>query len=304
MTGTSGFSGSASFSYTVTANTKTSNSANVNFTIDAATLSCPTGFVAVLGNGVLGTSDFCVMKYEAKCASDCNTSTDLPVSQATGDPWVGINANQAQARCEAMSEGGFTGTFGLISNAEWMTIARDIESVASNWSGGVVGTGHIPRGHSENSPSSALSVTNVNDPYDQTENNSGEAAGSGWEQKRTHTLSNGSEIWDLAGNVWEWVDWDSSDAVFTLGPTDETAVIFELSADPKGSLLLDDYKPNNDTYNSTNNSFGIWYGGSGGAALRGGSWSSGSFAGAFALDLYNAPTNSNTRIGFRCSYRP
>ena len=315
VTGTSGYYGAASFNYTVTANTAVSNSIAVNFTIDSVTISCPTGFVAVDGNGVLGTNDFCVMKYEAKCdgvgACDQNDITSLPESIAAGTPWVSIRADEsaptgagtgAQARCEAMSEGGFTGTFSLISNPEWMTIARDIENTASNWSGASVGSGMIPRGHSDNSPSSALAVTDVNDPYIGTGNNSGEAAGSGWEQKRTHTLSNGSEIWDLSGNVYEWTDWDAGSAGFTLGPIDEATGWKELSVAQTGSLLNDDFLPNG-AYTSTN-SFGQWYGGSGGAALRGGYWYNGALAGAFALGLVSDPSFSNSSVGFRCSYRP
>ena len=298
VTGTLNYNGAASFDFTVTANGVNSNTSTASFTIDAAVLSCPTGFVAVDGDGVLGTTDFCVMKYEAK------NNAGTPISQASGNPWVSINANNAQSECESMTEGGFGGTFTLISNPEWMTIARDIENHAPNWSGGSVGSGHIPRGHSDNNPSNALSVTNTLDPYDGTGNNFGEAPGSGWEQKRTHTLSNGSEIWDFAGNVWEWTDWDGDSAGFTIGPTDEPFAIQELFVNPTGSLTTDDYKPSNDTYNSTNNSFGIWSGGSGGAALRGGLWFDYTIAGAFTLGLNFSPTDTDAFIGFRCVYRP
>jgi hypothetical protein len=308
-TGTLNFNGAASFNYSVTANSVTSSLALISYTIDSASINCPTGFVAVDGNGILDTVDFCVMKYEAKCASDCNVTTDLPVSQAAGLPWVSIRADEslgvgsgAQARCEAMSEGGFTGTFSLISNPEWMTIARDIENTASNWSSGAIGTGHIPRGHSDNVPANALAVTNANDPYDGTGNYSGEAAGSGWEQKRTHTLSNGSEVWDLSGNVFEWADWDSGTAGFTLGPIDELVGWKELPVAQTGSLLNGDFLPDG-AYTSAN-SFGQWYGGSGGAEFRGGHWNAGTLAGAFTLVLSGGPSFSAPVIGFRCSYRP
>ena len=33
----------------------------------------------------------------------------------------------------------------------------------------------------------------------------------GIKQSRTHTLSNGEIIWDVSGNVWEWVKDDNSD---------------------------------------------------------------------------------------------
>jgi hypothetical protein len=310
VTGSLNYAGAVSFDYTVSVNNVISNTASINYTIDATILICPTGFVVVDGNGVLGTADFCVMKYEAKCAvPPCNNTTDIPVSQATGTPWVSIRADEseavgsgAQARCEAMSEGGFSGTFSLISNPEWMTIARDIENTASNWSSNIIGTGHIPRGHSDNSPGNALAVTDTNDPYSDTGNNSGEVAGSGWEQKRTHTLSNGSEVWDFAGNVWERTDWDATAAGFTLGPNDESNGWKEFSTAQTGSLLDDDFLPDG-AYTSAN-SFGQWHGGPWGAALRGGAWSIGSDGGVFALRLSYAPSLFSTLFGFRCSYRP
>ncbi|POB14830.1 hypothetical protein [Halobacteriovorax sp. DA5] len=267
-------------------------------TLGTGALSCPTGFIAVTGNGTLGTSDFCVMQFEARNVSSTPRSND---ADASSSPWVSINATTAQSECESMSEGGFSGTFALISNPEWMTIARDIEGVASNWSGASVGSGHIPRGHTDNSPGSALAITSTADSYDGTGNNSGQAAGSGWEQKRTHTLSNGSTIWDFSGNVWEWVDWDSGSAGFTTGPTNGTASWQALTS-LSGSVTANDLQSSGG-YTSSQ-SFGQWYGGSAGAALRGGRWSSGTNAGAVALSLNAAPSNTGTDIGFRCVYRP
>ena len=310
VTGKSGYFGAASFDYSVTANQATSNTALINYTIDSVIISCPAGFVAVDGNAILDTVDFCVMKYEAKCASDCNVTTDLPISQAAGLPWdmrqPGAGSS-AQARCEAMFEFGFEGTFSLISNAEWMTIARDIESTASNWSSGIVGTGHIPRGHTDGLPAITLTVTDTNDPYIGTGNNSGELPGSGWEQKRTHNLSNGSEIWDLSGNANEWTDWDATSAGFTLGPVDEELAIKEFTTGQTGSLLNDDFLP--DGLYTSANSFGRWEGGTGGAALRGGTRFSQLNAGVFMLTLFASPADFfpstlAAPFGFRCIYRP
>lgn len=42
----------------------------------------------------------------------------------------------------------------------------------------------------------------------------------------------------------------------------------------------------------------------GGAGLRGGSWSTGSYAGVLSLLLYNPAGASAAFIGFRCVYRP
>ncbi len=257
---------------------------------------CPSGFVPVNGDTALGTNNFCVMTYEAK------DDSGAPISEAAGTPWVSISATSAQGQCSSISEVGYTGTFSLISNPEWMTIARDVERTPANWEGGSVGSSHIPRGHSDNSPANSIEVIDSTDPYDSTGNSSGQSAGSGWEQKRVHILTGGSEIWDFAGNVWEWTDWNPGTSTFATGPTNETASWQEFSVAPSGSLTNDDYKPNNDTYGSTK-SFGKWYGGTNGAATRGGQWSDTINAGVFSLHLDRAVSTTVSDVGFRCVYR-
>lgn len=309
--GITAFNGVANFNYTVTAGGDTSNIANASFTIDDVVTVCPTGFVEADGNNGLGTKDFCVMKYEAKCATPgaCDNTNDIPISQAAGIPWGSIRADEsagadsgAQARCIAMSESGFGGTFSLISNPEWMTIARGIENTAINWSSGVVGAGHIPRGHSNGGPFVELAVDDPGDPYSGTGNNSVEAPGAGWEQKRTHTLPNASVIWDFSGNVSEFVDWDLDPTSFTLGPKDESTGSKEFSVPQTGSLLIDDFLPGG--AHTSVNSFGMWLGGLGGGATRGGMWIDGPLAGVFMLSLSNDGTGIGSFTGFRCTYRP
>jgi formylglycine-generating enzyme required for sulfatase activity len=275
-------------------NASNCSSATVSYTVEL----CPTGYVAVPENTTLGVSAFCVMQFEAK-----NDGAGNPVSQASGTPWVSINQTNAKSECTSLGA-----KYDLISNPEWMTVAFEIEKTDSNWSGSSVGSGMLSRGHTDNSPASALAVTNTGDPYDGTGNNSGQAAGSGWEQKRTHTLSNGATVWDIAGNVWEWTDWSLGGGL-TSGPTSCTAAWTELPDVACGALAAADYLPDNPsgqtaaTYNA-NYGLGRLYGGSGGAALRGGLWLSGSYAGAFTLNLYGSPTGTYTSIGFRCVYRP
>jgi formylglycine-generating enzyme required for sulfatase activity len=130
-------------------------------------------------------------------------------------------------------------------------MARNIEYTASNWSGGAVGVGQIPRGHSDdaisddypNNPLQGISFTghkalaaasangtpfnwNFADAaeelaagYRGTGNTSAQPVGGGWEQRRTLQLSNGQVIWDVAGNVWEWVNFNE-----TSGPGGPTTL--------------------------------------------------------------------------------
>ncbi len=168
------------------------------------TQSCPHNFIEVPANIDLNISTFCVMKFEAR------NNNGQAISTNSGLPWVSINSSDAITACESISEDGFLGKFFLISNPERLTIARNLEGVAQNWSSQIVGTGEMARGHSDRIPARVLEITNINDFYDGTGNSSTD----GREQKRTQILSNGEIIWDFAGNVWEWIDWDSNDAGF------------------------------------------------------------------------------------------
>jgi hypothetical protein len=121
------------------------------------------------------------MKYEAKNVNGIATS------QAALTPWVSISQTTAITTAAAACTGCH-----LITEAEWLTIAQNVLSVASNWNGGVVGTSYIPRGNSDSSAATdaTTDLTGIN--------------------KRTLTLTNSEVIWDLAGNVWEWTSGTST----------------------------------------------------------------------------------------------
>ncbi|MBP5297086.1 MAG: fibronectin type III domain-containing protein [Bacteriovoracaceae bacterium] len=266
-------------------------------------VACPdASYVPIEGNAELGTTAFCVMKTEAK-----NNGSDIPVSTYQGFPWVSINAHNAKAACQRIAVEG--GTCDLISNPQWMTIAREIETVPANWSLEVVGEGVLSRGHTDGTPDNALEITNPTNPWDGTGDS--EAV---WSQKRTFTLASGEVIWDLAGNVNEWADWTTRGNTFSLGPNTCDGSWTQLWEVSCGDLQDNDYLPANPAsidpvYYNSNYHLGKFHGtttaareaGNGGAALRGGSWLLFSNSGPFSLLLQYSPEDVLASHGFRCT---
>ena len=101
--------------------------------------------------------------------------------------------------------------FHLITNDEWMTVGANAAAQTSNWSGGAVGSGKLYRGHSDNSPASTCAASTDDTLFFVETDCTAKAAGGGEDdettQKRIHNLSNGSIVWDLAGNVYNWVNY-------------------------------------------------------------------------------------------------
>ena len=233
-----------------------------------------------------GTSDFCVMKYEAKTGS----ATVAATTQASGFPIGSISQTDSITACSLNGAG-----YRLINNNEWMTIARNIEGQGANWTGGAVGNGGLWRGHSDFSPNNALAAsTDDNLGYEGTGNTSPSI------EKRTHILSNGQTIWDLGGNVWEW----NNDTI--QGQSKPTGGSQFTSMTSYGILSYDLTRPSNTSWNSSQN-MGQYYAAdlTGGpySFLRGGSWGASTGAGVFALDLAYTPSSTIPRFGFRCVLR-
>ncbi len=284
------------YSFYATATNASGNSSACSTANVTYALSCPAGYIGVPASSTLGVNTFCVAKYEMKNVGGVATS------QAASTPWVSINQINSKSACTSLGS-----NYDLISNPEWMTIAHEIEKTASNWSGNAVGVGVLNRGHSDNSPTTALAVTNTNDSYNGTGNNSGQGVGSGREQKRTHTLSNTEVIWDFAGNIAEWVDWNIGGSA-TPGPTTCTGGWVQFPNVSCGELSAADYMPLNPSGVSANNynsnyGLGQFFGATGSGPLRGGFMSSTTNSGVFTLSLNPQPIGFFTYAGFRCVFR-
>ena len=163
---------------------------------------------------------FSVMKYEAKRDTSAG-GVGTAVSKEDGKPWQSVRREDAIERCKLLnsevSNGGIDndvnedGTYALISNSEWMSLARNIENVPANWTSGIVGTGCLFRGN-----------VGAELPCEGPEGPAGSEVNSGYNHDRQPdygsnrsstekltaklTLSNGAEIWDLSGNLLERTD--------------------------------------------------------------------------------------------------
>ena len=145
------------------------------------------------------THPFCVAKYEMKNTGGAATS------QALGTRWHSISRNNSITECSNVGS-----DYALMTNDEWQTVARNIEGVSSNWGGGTVGnTLGLSIGNSV-SPSQPASE-NDNEPCTGITLGGGDTCDSkNWHvNRRTFTLSNQQVVWDLAGNVWEWMKDDN-----------------------------------------------------------------------------------------------
>ena len=253
-------------------------------------------WVRVPGNSNLGTDSFCVMKYEAKDVSG------IPTSQPSQTPWVNINQTDARSSCNSLGSG-----YHLITDKQWVTMARNIENTASNWNSSEVGVGYMMTGHNDDYPG-RLSVSNTSDPYDQT-GDSGTGSCDGYSrfwpsenpwgckgQKRTFRLSTDNIVWDIGGNVWEWMN-DTTDnadlGIESTGWRDWIDISGYNYLKPFDSSLNYTNGVGRGVYTSTNTNR---------AFRRGGNWYNGRYAGVFSLSLRNSASNTHPSIGFRCSY--
>jgi hypothetical protein len=302
---------------------------NINMVTKNTPKKCPDGFIPV--------SDFCVMKYDAKCTNTdpkCVTSEGVyknnapgcacqgnfkVVSGASGAPITFIpeddgTSESAKAYCKNAG-------WHLMTNDEWMTIAKSVSKVSTNWCNkdgtdcsNTPGTpGKIlANGHNDTVPNKALPAGSDSEPCFGTTSDGSNICGSKGSQKRTLTLENGEIIWDFAGNVWQWVDGviARKDEPRSLIPNlgGNAWVWAEFQTVPQN----DSYSPINPNWNSKNGVGRIFHYNSLGDSdstlytyIRGGNWRHGADSGAFTIHMQPVPGKTNIDdIGFRCVTNP
>jgi formylglycine-generating enzyme required for sulfatase activity len=279
--------------------------AMIPFTFFSNTLQDRNGiWVRVPGNSTFGTSDFYVMQYEAKCISGNTplttpntgyntyannttpcTTTRTPASTSGGYPIANISQTTAATYCTNIGAH-------LITNAEWQTIAWNIQQQPVNWQGGVVGTNYIGRGNSNSSAAQDGSSQYGTGYTDFT-------------HLRTHTLSNGSVLWDIAGNVWEWTNDTITGTNQPTGSTPGFAWREFTAITTWGTMSQQTAGPYNSAWSATQGIGRIYSDGSSNATvysfLRGGGWNDGTYAGVESLVLSYAPGSTYSNFGFRCA---
>jgi prepilin-type N-terminal cleavage/methylation domain-containing protein len=282
-------------------------------------------WVLVPGNATFGTNNFYGMKYDAACANistgaalttptdgngyhdnnssanNCTSANGLaPAALPNAIPIVDVFQTSAASYCASIGAH-------LITNNEWQTIAWNTEGVTSNWSGGTVGSGYVYSGHNDSNPSQA-SVASASDGQGCVGTDGPSSCGgtgSNATQLRTLTLSNGSVVWDMAGNLWQWTNntilgtQKPAGSGGTGGWSEWTTV-----GSYDGTILTKQKAgPANSAWNSSQGIGQYYEGANDGNTydfLRGSNWGDGG-AGAEALSLYFTPGSTAYNIGFRCA---
>lgn len=261
---------------------------------DYRDFSCPAGFIKVPPLGPYAYRGFCVAKFEMK--SDRGAK-----SQAQGSPWVYVSRTQAISACRSLGE-----RYDLISNSQWQAVARNVASVASNWGTAEGGpnsssaySGELSRGvHFK--PSQHYGESASENDSEGCVNTGKICSETQWSAyRRTHLLSNGEVVWDMAGNVFEWVKDD-------IEPGQKDSWIARiLNTDIHSKNFGAAEVCNSPSAESACGYGNGWLAGArqGLGARRGGYWF-GIYAGIFTTSLGINPEYSHMGTGFRCSYLP
>ncbi len=229
---------------------------------------CPKGMVLV----PFSQGDFCIDIYEASAGDKCSysnpaTQTEtrmnlddpncFPVSSFGNLPWRNISQDQASRACAKAGKR-------LPSNQEWLQASLGTPDLASAWSSADC----------------------------QVDNNWDIQPGLGGEAKNC-VSSYG--VYDMIGNVWEWVEGVVEDGVFDGKELPEAGYIDSTN----GKGLPGATNTNNPNPNYNNDYFWLKTKGLRGI-VRGGYWNNKSDAGVYSLYAVTPPSSAEPGIGFRC----
>lgn len=261
---------------------------------------CPKNYFEIPANTALGTAKFCVMTFEAKNLNGRTVSSHADV------PIVGISRDAAAERCASMSP-----YHRLISNSQWQSIAEFIVNPPQDnfWIYSNLGLGQgIPNGHSDanpNGPQAATDQTGSGKECFNTGNNDANNdgncdAGRSQEPQARYFYDPGTDLWDIAGNVSEWV-------LDNFTHTGISGLDKYASQSLTGSSI---FAPRSSFISPIGGSFGgfgfIKADATAGAygIARGGSYLDGDKSGVFAADATLDPTMGYSHVGFRCVVTP
>jgi hypothetical protein len=266
---------------------------------------CPVGYVLVPNNCEFGAGEFCIAKYEAKVVAGAALST------VTGTPTGNVTVAAAKAAC-AMNGAGYH----LVTNEEWMAVARAIEATPVNWStttvpflskgntdacGQCPGTATCPSAAApDNMPCTGTKVTSCTD-----------RANANFRYNRTARIgTSGGVIWDLSGNMFELIDFvatmNATQGEYPGRPINMTTGASFSPAWPEAKYKSANTSHTDDPSMGTQeavNNVGLLYVTSttmSPQVTRGGDYCG--FAGIYAIGLLRT-SELGVNVGFRCAYR-
>lgn len=282
---------------------------------------CPTWFIPVPWNSEFNQKWFCVAKYEmtylnwswtpdsVEYFTDSNTYAYtwwLYIASKHDYPIADITQGEAIDACMGIWKG-----YHLITNNEWMTIARNIELQEENWSSWITWTWFIWNWNSSDSTmwceDWTWPRTYITKTWSWSDSSDLSSTRVTCDEKRQLLLSNNEIIWDLAWNVWEhvnkantidwslynswqitatgtsiWTGWDD-DWIYNLEDMNKYASIF--------NLWINHWMWNIKSSDGViNNIFIRW----GRISLIENTW-------IFSLHLGKDNTSLTARTGFRCA---
>lgn len=249
-----------------------------------AAFKCPNEFVYVHNPNFADVEPFCVGQFEGKMVGG------VPRFIATYTP-SNLHLIDATAACT-----GLGGSYDLISNKEWNTIADLIARQSANWTSGSAYSGVLHRGDNQ---SVTMTAANAGDPC--APNSASLCNTNGL--RRLHYLPHGQEIWDFAGNAAEVIK-DADGVSYADASYVYPSVSSSYTLDTKYGTTLTCSSSGSPDYcgfgkiDFTNTNGGIT------TIWRGGAAYDGNTAGVFAAKRATAANAVVSNGGFRCVYHP